>query len=304
LFDHLNLVLVSIFVLKTHMPHRAYLVLAFLTLFSPLRAAETADFLLVRSLKGITLLDRFQQRLAPADIKALGSGVPFRVLKLDETLGDELTRAHRISYRDEIFFLVLNDAGALPGEKDNVEFLKNCAICADTILVKKEKAIFLQAAYQVKGPKQYVLKNERLYRQFKYKSNYYLQRGRISGWSSLQPVAAWEKVQSTVTAMAAPSVLTPLLDSRIRERIVAVNTAYRQYFAHFNRQASPPRTVPQWECLPGAAGLDCVWQGDQKTFRGLQASTKVLMQDFENILLGKQFFVTLKNTTISIRPEK
>jgi hypothetical protein len=288
------------------MPHRLCLVLTFLVLIAPVRAEETANFLLVRNLRGLTILDRFQQQLSPTALKSLGANVPFRVVKLNETLGDELTQAHRVLYQGEPYLLVLNSAGELPGEPGNVDTLKKCVVLDDTIRVRQDRALKLLETAKKQASGVAVQKDDRLVRRFKYKDFYYLRRAGarpLSGWSLLKPESAWELVKA-VAQTPEKSGLGTLLIDRIHGRISQVNTSYRQYFGHFNSQAGRARIVPSWECRPVGDGLECVWHGDPETFRGLTASTGVLVKDLENILLGKPFAVVLKNMIIAIQPEE
>jgi hypothetical protein len=271
----------------------------------PLQAAGKADFVIIKNLSALTILNRFQQRLTRNDTYQFGSYAPFKVLKLDETLGDELTHAHRVSFRGKTYFLVLNEEGTPAGlpETDKFKVLKNCQVQGDTIWIRQPDKLVVRQGSPGSGTKKYPAKGTLLLRQFKYRGTWYLsslEKKPLSGWSSLSPSSAWEKVVARRTVKKA--VLNLQLQQRIREQFKKVNTAYQQYFDHFNRQTGENRAAPRWKCTGSSLGFTCTFIGSVQDLKDLEKSTRILMDGLQNMLLGKPFQVSLRNKNILIKP--
>jgi hypothetical protein len=272
--------------------------LILLSSISPLPAAGKADFVIIKNPAALTILNRFQQRLTKSDARNFGAQAPFKVLQLDETLGDELTRAHRVSFKGKIYFLVLDDKGrptGLPPDEE-LKVLKNCQVLGDTIRVRQSGRLTFRPGSLGRG--------DLLLRQFKNRGAYYLSslgRKPLSGWCSLQPASAWEKV--VVREKPKKAVLNASLQERIRERFKKVNQAYQHYFDHFNQQTGENRSAPRWKCTGSAFGFTCTFSGSAQDVKDLAKSTQILVDGLQHMLLGKPFRVSLEHKRIFIKPQ-
>lgn len=275
--------------------------LCFTTLASPF-IAIAADFYVVQNPASLSLLDRFQQNISNAQKKELASGTPFCIKQKNELMGDELTQAHRVTYKGKILFMALNDAGEIAGNEsqDNVTLYRGCTLYNDSIQVQQSNILSMRK----KLGTTIFYEKDILIRHFSHADKFYITHNasKNNGWVSLKKKRAWGKIAHTKKAPT--PLLGALTRDRIGERIEEVNIDYRQYTTFFNKQTGDTKAPPQWILRPVGAGFTCTWKGSSDHFAAMKRSTRILLADLANMVLGKPFAVILKNRTIYIKVRK
>jgi hypothetical protein len=262
----------------------------------PARAGPRADFLILENPQTGRILNRYEQPLTRAEAALFLPNTPLEILNADDSLGDRLTPALRFRLGGEEYYLL----------KDTVEVRKlaGCTPLDDTLLALKSGAIRFYEKYPAGGKRRTLEKGERLARVFQTRrATCLLLLGPepAYGFSALTPGPAWEILQAAPAEQE--TNLSGQLRARLTARIEAANASYRAFFSYFNDLTKQARPVPVWRTgaqdpvltftLARLPGNDPV---------ALLESTVRLVQDLENILIGKPFAVSYGEGRITIGP--
>ncbi len=264
---------------------------------------EKADFLVVENIKIFSILDKYEQPLTESAKDRFLPYSPLQIVNADATLGDEITEALKFRYNRKTFFFLKDDNGNLIGDKKHLysHILKKCTVIGDTIQITKRKAVLLSKQYPSKGRRVYLERNECCIRLFVYKGYHYVKTIGTSaqyGWCSFSSKNGW-KIARSVSKKREYN-LNSVLKERIVSRIEKANTAYQQYFNHFNSITKQGKSIPQWRYSFDENTFHCTITGPYKNTEQLEESTYYLVQDIENMLLGKAFNVEYQTGEIII----
>jgi hypothetical protein len=268
---------------------------------------KTADFLVLEQPARFTILNQYQQPLSARERAALVPGTPLQIINPEETLGDQITRALQGSFDNRTWFLQKDDSGNLLGGSENngVRTYKGCSLAYDTVDILKDKAVrFSEKIASGSGP-QFLKKGESVIRIFQYRDQWYVRRGQGAGsfgWSSFFDPSAWHRA---VAAAVADTGISNYLQDRIIERFRNANTTYRRYFSHFNTITGREKAVPQWQWDFTQAGtIHFFLNAPYRTGSQLDESTRYLVRDLENMLIGKQYDVACEKGDITLKPKE
>jgi len=261
---------------------------------SLLYSQKKADFLIVENIEPYAVLDRYEQPLTANAGKQFLPFSPLQIIDQEATLGDEITDVLKFQYDQKPYYFLKNDKGNFVGDTKNRynQRYKNCALTGDTIQITRAKAVLLAQKYPSKGRRVYCKKGKNCIRIFSYKGYHYVKTIGASaqfGWCSLGARNTWKIVKSTTKKREYR--LDTILKDRIVARIEKANKAYRHYFNYFNNLTTQEKSVPQWQYTFGDNMVRCALSGPYKNTGQLEESTYYLVQDLENILIGKSFNV-------------
>jgi hypothetical protein len=268
---------------------------------------KTADFLVLEQPERFTILNQYQQPLSDKERAALAPGFPLQIINAEETLGDQITRAVQGSFDNRTWFLQKDDSGNLLGGSENngVRTYKGCTVAYDTVDIVKDNSIrFSEKAASGSGT-QFLKKGENIKRIFQYRGQWYVRRaGRAAafGWSSFSDAPAWRRIKAVAVA---DTGISDFLQQRIIERFRTANNTYRKYFSHFNKITGKEKTIPQWQWdLGQALIIHCYLNAPYRTGSQLEESTRYLVRDLENMLIGKQYEVVCEKGDITLKPKE
>ncbi len=271
--------------------------------FSLLYGQKKADFLIVENIDRYTVLNRYEQPLTGTMKKQFLPFSPLQIIDDETTLGDQITKVLTVLYDQKEYFLLKDENGNLVGDKKNRynRRYRNCTVTGDTIQITRARAVFLAQKYPSQGKRFYCKKGEQCIRIFSYKGYHYVKTIGASarfGWSSLGAKKLW-KVVRNVTPKREYN-LDAVLKDRIVARLEKANKAYRDYFTYFNELTKMEKSIPRWRYSFGENMVRCTLTEPYKSTEQLEESTYYLVQDLENMLIGKSFTVEYRTGEIVI----
>jgi hypothetical protein len=289
---------------KTFHPSALFLIFTFAFSFSQ----KTADFLILEKPQNYTILDQYQQPVPESGRNSFAPGTPLQIISSDDMLGDQITHALQGSFDGKTWYLQKDDAGKLAGldAKENLHVYKGCEIGSDTIEIIKDKAIAFSDIAPVAGAGAHFLnRQEKVVRIFRNRDQWCVKRlGQNArfGWASFSKTGAWRRVVSA--AAPADTGISGYLQNRLVERFRTANDTYRQYFQHFNSVTGKDKTVPvwQWDLQQGKI-VHFFLNAPYRTGSELDESTRYLVRDLENMLIGRHYDVVCEKGDIIVRPK-
>jgi hypothetical protein len=264
-----------------------------------------ADILLLSHPESYTILNQYQQLVTATEKKMFVANAPLQIEAENEVLGDQITPALKFSFEGKIWFLQKDEKGILLGDKgkQNRQVLKKCAIIGDTVQITADKSI----PFAEKGPFSveagFLKKGEQIIRLFSYNGVCCVKRpGAKSqyGWSRFGQNAGWKRQKQVVEKQ---EDLTDELTRRILLRFESANKTYKEYFTNFAELTRQEKTAPVWKCEVRKNEVRCTLNKPYTTTSLLDESTKYLLRDIENMLIGKHFDVAVENGSITVSPK-
>lgn len=282
----------------------AILILLTLLFVTPnILAQEKATFIISGKPQVYTILNKYEQSLTDSERELFRPFSPLQLINEEYTLGDEITSALKARFNGDIYFLLKDDNGKLVGGKKDPyrHTFRNCRIIEDTIRIVKDRSVLLSQKYPAKGNRVYMARNALVVRLFKHQKYYcvkYIGRKIMYGWCALSDKSAWRPV---IHAKKVDTALKSELVERIIERIKSANEMYDQYFQRFNEITGEKKSVPKWRYTYSDESIHCTLTNPYKDSDQLEESNQYLVQDIENLLLGKPFNVHYRNGEILIQ---
>jgi hypothetical protein len=259
--------------------------------------AVQSDFLIITNPDKLSILNHYEQPLSTSEKKDLLPYMPFMIVNQKEVLGDQITEAVRCKNLGNTYFLIKKDDGGFVSTA-NVTFqkLNGCTVLNDTAEVVK--SFVLSQKFPVKGIETPISKGESVIRIFQNGTNIYvLTLGKNQyGWCTTPGVL--QKTKKTEKA-AKPADISDI-SLNIQRKIDNTNELYKAYFGYFNQLTNQQKSIPYWEMAKEADGIHCTLKGSQSTIQQMQSSTNYIVQDIEQLLLGKPFSVTRSGNQIII----
>ncbi|HMD69666.1 MAG TPA: hypothetical protein VKF42_12350 [Chitinivibrionales bacterium] len=264
-----------------------------------------ADFIILSSPRSFTILNQFQQPVSEQEKALFAENAPILVENENEVMGDQITRALRFVFDGKTWFLQKDEAGNLVGDKgkQSRQSYRKCGVLGDTVQITEDRAVSFSQQYPPAGRGAFLAKGETLVRIFSYGGSFYVKRGGTRpeyAWSTLAPKSAWKRLEH---ATEKPQGLTGYLSDMIVRRFTEANTAYREYFGHFNALTHQEKAVPAWHCEAHGGEIRCTLNLPYRNTSQLDESTQYLVRDVENMLIGKQCEVVAGKGEILVRPK-
>jgi hypothetical protein len=281
------------------------LIATFMTVISAvscIQAAGNPEFIVLPSPENFSLLDQYEQQLSVRDKKQLGVDFAVQLINRDDLLGDQITHAIRCSFSGTIYFLLKDDRGQPAGTSPDVAVrsFRNCRSINDTMIVRDAAELLgLSSKHRTA-----LTKGTLIYRIFQYNGDYFCRLlpgpPYVSGWCN-GPFKAVARTTDKVDNAA--MVMTTELKNKLITRIRSANDSYRVFFEYFNKSTGQQKAVPSWAVAEKGNNLICELSNPYKNTDELGESTRYLVRDLENLLIGKQFQVEYAAGQIQILPK-
>ena len=264
---------------------------------------EQADFIISGKPQVYTILNKYEQSLTDSERELFRPFSPLQIINEEYTLGDGITSALKVRFSGDVYFLIKDDDGKLVGgKKDSYRHtFRKCRIFEDTIRIVKDRSVLLSQKYPSDGKRVYMAKGALVVRLFKHQNYYcvkYIGKKIMYGWCPLSDKGAWRPV---IHVKKVDTTLKSELVERIIERIKSANETYEEYFERFNDITGKKKSIPQWRYSYSDELIRCTLTNPYKDSDQLEESTQYLVQDIENLLLGKPFDVHYRNGEILIQ---
>jgi hypothetical protein len=265
-------------------------------------AGERVDIIVAEKIGLYTVFDRYQQELTPRQKHDFPSFAPFVVENEEATLGDGITPAVHVRHEGISYYFMVDDRGRLVGG-DAGDFLKRyrrCIVYNDTIEITRDGALVMSVRGRESDNRLPLRRGDLAKRLFGYRDLYYLKLldgEELYGWCGLRPAGAWEKFSHEQAATAA---FDADLQERIADRLDRVNATYAGFVAEFNRISGQSKRPPEWVVHNDEAGVQCVLNAKPSTIRALRGSTRYVVQEIENLLIGRPLSVRYEDGVIMV----
>ncbi len=262
-------------------------------------------FLVVERPDRLLAFNGYQQHLSPQDQLAFQPFVPMRILRDHDVLGDGFTPCMRVEIEGTLCFLVRDDNGHLVGDQHagTLRTVSGTPLRRDTVRVLEPDVLHLTSA---DGQHEQPLKpGERLIRLFVSERKTYVKcpgRSPAYGWVTLSPAGEEKQWGRTSILRTAESMIPGRIRDSIQAALVRTNAILSTLYRFFNEQAGENRLAPHWHLETSGVSLLCTLV-DASPERDFPESTRYLMKDLQNYLLGTDFEVFQSSDGIEIRPK-
>ena len=280
---------------------RASFVLLFLIIAAI--AQGRADYLIIADPLDYTIYNQYEQPISESEKYDFVSYAPFQIIDKNVTLGDQITRALKFVFQQKMYYLLMAEDGKFAGEKSKTgrQTFHNAEPIEDTIEVVGGGLAMVSGSGRIVE----IAKGLRVVRVFRSGPRYYCAAPgdrAAYGWSSLEPRSAWRKNERVVPAKSSvkDTGLSETLQQRILALITSANELYRTCFSHFNSLTGDEKVIPQWRCACSGNRTRCELAGPYKNNDQISESSRYLVQDIQNMLIGTDFGVICKNGEIII----
>jgi hypothetical protein len=267
----------------------------------PLWSINAAEFLILSNPQNLSIYNQFEQVLSTPEKNLLLSFAPFEVVKRKELLGDQISEVLKGVYQGKTYFILKNENGNFSGNNASVyqKYIQGCTVLNDSVQLKRaislsEKTTSGKITFQCK-------EGESITRVFQHNSSYYLlKRGKPGryGWYSGSP----DVFRKTKTIQKLEVSNTEEILPGVQSRLNSANQNYEQYFGYFNDLTQKQKSIPKWSLKREGQTIRCTLNSSQQINTELQSSTRYILQDIEQMLLGKPYIVTYNPGEITINP--
>jgi hypothetical protein len=264
--------------------------------------AKTADFVLLKSPQVLTIFNQYEQPLSSEEKALLSSNVPMQIVQVDVRLGDQITRAMQCGFEQKTYFLIKNENKELPGALGNVQILKNCAILDDTVEIIGDAARF-SSEFPSRVFNIPLKKGAVVVLMFRFNNIYALRTigpGARYGWCPISTQGEWRKKASA--QISVDTALSSSIREELLGRIEATNESYKKFFDAFNRKTNSQKIVPEWKQLTTGSELRWRFNAPYDHIDELSESTKILIEQLRDILIGKPFTAVYEDGELTISP--
>lgn len=295
----LNTCAVSAFTLNLIiMTIRNYITPILIFFLYSISTAEQFDFFIIDNPSGLSILNQYEQPLTDAEKRELPARFPLQITDSKSILGDQITEAIRCLNNGNTFFLLRNDNGNFKGSnKLSYNRISGCTPLGDTVTLTEDVFITptLTSSHGIKLVKGSTVL--RVFQKSPYVFLFSIGQNRQYGWCSrLNIYKKTEKSQVKTAEFNTTDVLPA-----VKKRLEAANTSYRNIFSFFNDLTKQEKNIPFWEVTDnGKDSFKCTLRGSRQTIAQMESSTKYVVQDIEQMLLGKPFRVNFTDNIMTI----
>ncbi len=268
---------------------------------NPLFAAR-ADYLVVEHPQELIVYNQYQQRVSSSEKDALLAFVPFKILSVEDVLGDGFTPCMRVELGGKKFFLEKDKDGALLGaERAGArQVYRSAEILDDTIEILNTRRIVFSDGQHSRTPE--LQKGDKVLRIFRSEGRVYVkllggngQYGRIN----LDDVSTKDwRIAREVGLSVSDQVqkVVPQVENKLKE----INTKLVRLYEHFNNKFSQQQPPPQWRLQPAGTTILCLLVSGSSV-DGFDESTNLLAKNIEGLLIGTGLEVTSSTGRLEIR---
>ena len=268
---------------------------------------SVSSFLVAERPDRLLIYNKYQQQITPRERAILAPFVPMRIVRNDDLLGDGFTPCMTVEIAGAFFYLVKGKEGELAGadRAGAIRRFSDVAAIGDTVTVLTNG--LFQVALPVGEARRSIRRGDRLVRYFQEGDRTYvgtLDQSPIYGFTRLPASArgqSWNIARNTI--VEGPTEIPQRVLNAVRENIEEVNRVYQGLYVFFNKQTSEQRPVPRWTMSGSQRTIVCTLN-NRPSGADLSQSTKYLVKDLENALLGTRLRVSGTPDHIEIRMEQ
>jgi hypothetical protein len=277
--------------------------LPFETHAAPGRGSD--QFLIVERPDRLLALNGYQQNLSPQNQLVFQPFIPIRILKDRDVLGDGFTPCMRVDIEGALYFLIRDSNGQLTGTQHAgmLRTVGGTLLRRDTVSVLGGGALVFTCP---DGRREQPLTiGERMIMVFSSEGKTYVKcpgRSPAYGWVTLSPAAENKQWGRAHIVRAAESMIPGHIRDSVRAVLGRTNTLLSSFYRFFNEQDGVNRPTPHWQLEVSRFSLLCTLV-DASPERDFPQSTRYLLKDLQNYLLGTGFGVFPSSDGIQIRPK-
>lgn len=287
---------------------RGAVLLGLLVMFlRPVAPALSASvFLVAERPDRFLIYNKYQQTITQRERALFTPFVPMRIVRNNDLLGDGFTPCMTAEIRGELFYLVKGKDGELTGAEraGAIRRFGDVVALGDTItaLTGGTLSIVLPSG----DARRAVRRGERLVRYFLDGDRTYvgtIDQSPVYGFVLLPASARRQSWDVARSAGELSREIPPRVLSAVQENVEEVNRVYRGLFTFFNKQTGQQRPVPHWSISSTRGLIVCTLQ-NRPSSADLTQSTRYLVKDLENAILGTPLRVSGSADHIEIRMEQ
>ena len=262
-------------------------------------APQAGDFLVIGIPRECELYDQYEQQVPEAGRRSIPAEAPFEIISERQLMGDQITQAMRLSLFGSTYYIMLDDKGKTAGlpPAAAAKRYKGCIPYYDTFTV----ALPLSMARNPSGTGKRIRleKNDTVLRIFTWHGLTFIYR------PGSKPVCGWLRVNGNVLrprekrGNKGENDNFSALHRRIMKRLMEANERYDTLFTYFNSRTGQDVAIPRWVAEPGKE-YRYVLQGSDAIISRLERSTRQIVKDVEQMLLGKPFLAAYRQGVITI----
>ncbi|MGA9121357.1 MAG: hypothetical protein WB699_18460 [Bacteroidota bacterium] len=251
-----------------------------------------SDVLLVEHPEKLTVLNQYEQTATQKELREFQPFAPLMIVNEYAHLSDGYTRCVKVRLDNQLFYLLTEEGGALPGEA-GVQLIRDANWIADTVRTGHSPIAIERPA----GRRTTVGEGALIERFFESRGRAYIRPlADLThyGWTDWNEVRSLRPVLvESVLPRASDSTITAIVSLKIDE----TNSVLEQLYRMFDAQTHRALVAPRWQInsLPGTLVCDLV---DSRI--SYEQSARYLAKDIENALLGTGARVDLSAQRITV----
>ena len=271
----------------------------------------TVDYLVVQRPGELQILNKYEQTATTRELQRFQPYRPLVILEKDAFLSDRYTACMRVEVDNSRFYLLKNQDSLLTdGRAGAVEIFNAVTFLGDTVEVLQHQRLFIVKIPTFedneRSQKYFLDPGDQLRRLFAYpRDRNYVYVEKLGGesdygWCYLSPQrenSSWRRYRRS---LADARTIPPVISAQIERKIAEINGLLDQLFARFNQSFSATKTAPHWNIRVEQEKITCTLL--PREYRAeMEESTRYLMNDIANTLLGTPFGVFNTGGEIEVR---
>lgn len=275
----------------------------FLIFVIPLFSQEKTDYLIISNLKGLEILNRYQQKISEKDKSAFSPYLPCRIIQREMLLSDGFTSAMEVSIEKQTFFLLLNEEKEpiITDPETEFKIIDKSVSTNEMLKVRKTgKVRFAKEAFGITKKNSVFLEKDIIVRKiFEKMSDSYVFNVSDAeyGWISFSDKSAVTKIGSD--NIRKEITIPALIYEKVREEVEKINILYRKLFADLNQMYTETRESP--EIFIQASDREIILNLPPDFERHFPKSLLYLTNELEIIITGTPFSVNKTNGKLEIK---
>lgn len=252
------------------------------------------------------IYNKYQQTITQRERALLTPFVPMKIVRANDLLGDGFTPCTTVEIMGELFYLVKGKDGELTGAEraGAIRHFNDAAALGDTITVLTGGTVTVDLP--AGDVRRTIRRGERLIRFFQEGDRTYvgtIDQPPIYGFSRLPASARTQSWDIARAAGELSAAIPQRVLTAVQENVGEVNRVYQGLYSFFNKQTGQQRPVPRWSVRSTGGLIECTLQ-NRPAGADLTQSTRYLVKDLENAVLGTRLKVSGSPDHIEIRMEQ
>jgi hypothetical protein len=251
----------------------------------------TSDVLFVQEIGALQILNKYQQKPSPDELKELPRDAPIVIVQARTTLGDSYTPCMKVKIEGDTYYLLTNSRGE-PLNLDKAllrKWYRSKRIANELVEIVGKKKYFVLSFDR---SKKYVFERNRdLTWIFSDGNDAYVRIPGIPsryGWIALrfnQEGSLWRIKHPERPQQVDEQAI---VFNRIVEKVEQTNKTTASLFAFFNRQTGRRKAAPRWIVSTDNGRLKCEFSSAFGT-APFQGSARMFADELRTILIGSEY---------------